>query len=180
MADHVFSATSLAFYPTQIQAVYEASGNWPSDAVDVTDEVFAEFSGAPPEDMTRGATADGQPTWVPIPPPPPPTLQQEAAMRMSQPVTVESASLPDLNANYPIDDATRQQITGIASAINAGLGLPGGGETFNWPDVMIRVHNWPATQFMAFAKEVMNYIYACGQVAQGHSGTLPNQTLSIP
>ena len=42
-------------------------------------------------------------------------------------MTVQCASLPAIAGSYPIDATTQMQITGIAAAISAGLGLPGGG-----------------------------------------------------
>lgn len=113
------------------------------------------------------------------PPPPPPPLQQQAGMLLMSPVTVQCTSVPALNGQYPIDQTTQGQITGIASAIAAGLGLPGGGTTFNWPDATGVAHAWPATQFTELAKAVMNFVYAAAQVAQGHGTTLPSSTLTI-
>ena len=109
------------------------------------------------------------------PPPPPPTLQQQAFALLGEPINLVCTSIPEINGTYPIDPATQAQITGIAAAINAGLGLPGEESTFNWAG-----HSgWPATQFTAYAKAVMNYCYALAQVAQGNSDTLPSQTLTI-
>ena len=88
----------------------------------------------------------------------------------AQPVTVTCSALPALDGAYPIDQATQMQITGIAAAISAGLGLPGGGATLNWPDVGGVAHPWPAPQFTEFAKAVMNYVYAC---AQSRKATAP-------
>jgi hypothetical protein len=113
------------------------------------------------------------------PPPPPPTVQQQAMALLATPVTVVCTELPALNGTYPIDQATQAQINGIASAIGAGLGLPSGGDTFNWPDVSFQPHQWPAAEFTAFAKAVMRHLYDCAQVAQGHGTTLPSTTLTI-
>ncbi len=117
--------------------------------------------------------------FAPPPLPPPPTLQQQAMALLGYPVTVTCSALPALDGAYPIDQATQMQITGIAAAISAGLGLPGGGATFNWPDVGGVAHPWPAPQFTEFAKAVMNYVYACAQVAQGHGTTLPTLPIVI-
>ena len=71
------------------------------------------------------------------------------------------------------------QITGSAAAISAGLGLPGGGAAFNWPDATGAAHPWPAPQFTAYARAVMNFVYAAAQVAQGHGTTLPSATIAL-
>jgi hypothetical protein len=146
-----------------------------------TPELVAQFVAVPDGlAVVPGWTYDGT-TFAPPAPPTPPTVQEQAQALLGQPVTVVSTSLPDaLNGIYPIDVATQVQINTIAGAINAGLGLPGGGVTFNWADTSGAMHPWPATQFTAFAKEVMNYGYALSQVAQGHGDTLPSSTLTVP
>ena len=116
--------------------------------------------------------------FIPAPPPPPST-QEQARILLNGPVTVQSMALPNLNADYPIDSITTNQITSIASSINAGLGLPGGGPVFNWPDVGAVQHQWPAVQFTDFATQVMNFLYAAGQTAQGYSNVLPSPVLVI-
>jgi hypothetical protein len=178
---HVFSPSTLAFYPVALQPVYENAGTWPADTVAVTEATFQTYGlSAAPIGQKRGADANGQPIWVDLPEPPPLTLQQQASAMLMQPVAVQSTSMPELNASYPIDQTTQGLITGIAAQINAGLGLPGGDTTFNWSDATGTPHQWPAPQFTAFAKEVMHFAYACTQVAQGHSETLPETPLTIP
>lgn len=47
---------------------YEAAGTLPDDLVPVSDEVFATYSGIPPEGKTRGISDEGMPVWVDLPP----------------------------------------------------------------------------------------------------------------
>jgi hypothetical protein len=134
-------------------------------------------AGVTPE---QGWTFNGTSFAAPVvTPPPPPTLQQQAMALLAGPVNVACASVPALNGSYPLDAVSQAQITGIASAISAGLGLPSGAATFNWPDAFGAPHAWPAPQFTAFAKGVMQFLYAAAQVAQGHSTTLPSATLTL-
>ena len=107
------------------------------------------------------------------------TPRQKAANLLSGTVTVTCASVPALNGSYPIDVATLNLSTSVAAAINAGLGLPSGEDTFNWPDAAGTPHHWPAPQFTQFAKMVMQFIYQCAQMTQGHSDTLPSPQLAI-
>jgi hypothetical protein len=139
---------------------------------------WVDVSAVSPQPEPRW-TYDGA-AFTPPPAPPPPTVQQEAMALLGQPVTVHCLALPPLDGAYPIDQPTQMQITGIAAAISAGLGLPGGGATFNWPDASGEAHPWPAAQFTEFAKAVMNYVYACAQVAQGHGTALPMLPIVIP
>lgn len=116
--------------------------------------------------------------YVP-PPPPPPTLEQQAATMIAGPVPLQSTGTPSLNATYATDVTTQTQMTAIASAINAGLGLPGGGSTFNWPDSDGNAHQWNEAQFLQFAHSLMNFLYACTQVVGGHSTSLPASPIVI-
>lgn len=142
-------------------------------------DVAASFV-AVPDGVTaaQGWTYDGH-TFAAPPPPPPPTVQEQAAALLAGPVTVACAAVPALDGTYAIDAASQAQIRGIATGISTGLGLPGGGATFNWTDTAGGAHAWPAAQFVAFAKGVMNFVYAATQAAQGHSTTLPATTLTI-
>ena len=61
-----FSATTLGFYPSELQDNYEAAGAWPSDAVDMsTDEVSMYWGVSPPPGKILGA-ASGRPVFIDI------------------------------------------------------------------------------------------------------------------
>ena len=66
----IYSAANNMFYPYEYRPQYELSGDWPSDGIDVSDDVFAEFTGTPPEGKMRGPV-DDLPAWVDIPLPTP-------------------------------------------------------------------------------------------------------------
>ncbi|OSN07205.1 phage tail protein [Lonsdalea britannica] len=57
-----------SFYPSILQGAYESAGSWPENGVDVTDEVFKEFS-VSPSGKTVGTDTEGRPCWVDVPPP---------------------------------------------------------------------------------------------------------------
>ena len=94
-----FSATKNSFFPIELKTVYEASGTWPADAVEVTVEEWEAYGqGEPPEGMQRGANDVGRPAWVPIPPPDLPTL----AIRQRAAVDAASvAALDQVRSDYP-------------------------------------------------------------------------------
>jgi hypothetical protein len=117
---------------------------------------------------------------VPYTPPPPVlTPADEATAMMSQPVIVQCVTVPALSATYPNNESVRHSMTGVVAQINAGLGLPGGDVTFNWPDVDGAERAWPAAEFVALTNAVANFTYACQQVVGGFSTTLPSNTLVI-
>lgn len=63
---HYFSKSANMFYAGQLRARYEASGSWPSDAVEVSEEIYQKFIQLPPEGKKRGVTKGGKPTWVSV------------------------------------------------------------------------------------------------------------------
>lgn len=67
--NYVYSAQANAFYPTDLEDQYKASGTWPADGKEVAHSVFQEYALAPPpEGNVRGASEDGFPVWVAAPP----------------------------------------------------------------------------------------------------------------
>jgi hypothetical protein len=81
--------------------------------------------------------------------PPPLAIAQQAHEAMFQPVTIVSGHA-ELDGQYPMLMINQRRITTIASAISAGLGLPGDRPTFNWADVDGAMHPWPAAQFSEY------------------------------
>lgn len=78
MMSHFFSASQNAFLAAALEGVYKAAGNWPEDVVEVSDDVYKQFSAQPPTGKKRGARSDGLPCWVDMVAQPP-TLQQVIA-----------------------------------------------------------------------------------------------------
>ncbi|EPX8933607.1 tail fiber assembly protein [Morganella morganii] len=64
---YFFSPSTVSFYPEVMLDDYRYAGTLPDDLVGVENEVFAEFSGTPPDDKVRGVIK-GKPAWVDIPP----------------------------------------------------------------------------------------------------------------
>jgi hypothetical protein len=89
-------------------------------------------------------------------------------------VQIVCTSKPALNGTYSVDPASKTNIDGIYAGIKGGDGLPGGGATFNYPDVTGAMHAFDATTFPGFAKAVRDFAY---QVAQGET---PSQPVTIP
>lgn len=103
-SDYVFSATTLGFYPVELQEVYEQNGTWPGDALPVTNETYLEFL-SPPEGKMRGAL-NGLPVWVDIPTPPNSELRK--------------AALSVLSNTYQ-DDIEKLNRAWLAAAVNDGV-----------------------------------------------------------
>jgi len=178
MADtFIYSPSANAFYPLDMQSLYEAAGTWPTDPVDVTDEEAATYMGQPPPGQMRAAGPDGHPMWVDRPPP---TLAQQAQALLAGNLTVQCADIPTLDADYAIDDTTRVRMNSVVTGLNAGLGLPSGGPTFNWPDAAGNAHtDWPGDKFTAFAHAAGQFAYQCNEVVGGFATALPSPIIII-
>ena len=108
---------------------------------------------------------------VAIPPPPADLTAYQATHYVADGAVVERTEMA------PNVSTTSIAADGVAVATIAGL--PSGEDTFNWPNAAGKRHDWPAPQFTQFAKLVMQFVYQCAQVAQGHSDTLPSPQLAI-
>jgi len=63
-----FSPSTLSFYPDSLVENYESVGTFPSDAIEVSETVYIEFSGAAPVGKQRGVI-NKQPCWEDLPSP---------------------------------------------------------------------------------------------------------------
>jgi len=90
-------------------------------------------------------------------------------------VAVVSTGTPTLNGTYSLSDAARGNIAATYVSIKNGDGLPGGGESFQYPDHGMVFHTFTATTFVPFAIAVRDYYYYA--LTQGQS---PAQPVTIP
>ncbi|HDL7709525.1 TPA: tail fiber assembly protein [Yersinia enterocolitica] len=65
--NYIYSAFSNSFYPLSLKELYVSAGTWPTDGIEVSDEIFNQF-GQPPTGKVRIAGPDGLPAWADIPP----------------------------------------------------------------------------------------------------------------
>ncbi|MCX9045018.1 tail fiber assembly protein, partial [Citrobacter portucalensis] len=63
-----YSAKNNAFFEISKRSLYDDAGWDLSDAIEVDDDVFNEFTGTPPEGKERVAGDNGFPAWGDIPP----------------------------------------------------------------------------------------------------------------
>ncbi len=62
-----FNKSNFGFYDPDEKSYY--GENWPSDGdlIEISDAVYAEFTGVPPQNHKIAADADGNPTWSEVP-----------------------------------------------------------------------------------------------------------------
>lgn len=97
-----FSPSTIAFYPDSLKESYQAAGSFPDDVIEVSEDIFAEFSGKPPEGKQRGVDK-GQPCWIDIPAPVITLDQQKARARSYRDAFISSTDRL-LVADYSIGD----------------------------------------------------------------------------
>lgn len=71
---YLYSSKNNAFYDAddleQKEAIYQENGIYPTDAKEVTAEMFSEFAcNLPPTGKVRGSDKNGNPAWVKAPEP---------------------------------------------------------------------------------------------------------------
>lgn len=102
----MYAYSNGIFYPLSMRADYESSGTWPSNYIELDEEVFKEFNATPPHGKRRGTSDEGVPVWVDIPNPPNSELLKLA--------------LASLNSEYQ-DDIESLNRAWLAAAVNDGV-----------------------------------------------------------
>ncbi|EJK7984194.1 tail fiber assembly protein [Citrobacter koseri] len=69
MSKYIYSPSHNAFYLTALKAEYELSDNWPEDGMEISDDLFIQYTSTPPDGKERGVDSDGMPCWVDLPEP---------------------------------------------------------------------------------------------------------------
>lgn len=67
MKMYYFSASENGFMPSDKDYVYVNAGTWPKDAVEISADVFNEYTQPAPEGKILGSDNNGLPTWIKAP-----------------------------------------------------------------------------------------------------------------
>lgn len=103
---YAYSASKNAFYSHEWKEDYDAAGTWPADAVDVSDDVWKEYSSEPPAGKVRASDSSGMPVWIDKPAPPNSELRKAALAELS---------------NIYQDDIEKLNRAWLAAAVNDGV-----------------------------------------------------------
>lgn len=112
-------------------------------------------------------------------------IQAEAtyASLLAGGITLTSTGTPALNGTYSTTPTAVVNVSGIATSIANGLGLPGGGTTFNYRDASGNSHAFDSAHFLAFAAAVRDFVYhaedAMATIAKGGTATFPSNQVTI-
>lgn len=66
--NYAYSPSKNAFYYFGWKNEYDAAGTWPTDAIEVADDIHEKYSADPPKGKLLIAGTDGMPTWGETPP----------------------------------------------------------------------------------------------------------------
>ena len=174
--DHLATppAPVLGWYDTAI-INYGSSMPPAYDLLEVTDDTFW----ANRLNFTWGVTAGVFVDITPAPPTPATELQLEAAAALLAGVVLTSIGTGSLNGVYDVSVPAQANINGVVAGIGAGIGLPGGGGTFNWHDTSGAPHAFSEVNFKNFAAAVSGYTYTLNQIIGGAILALPDFNITI-
>jgi hypothetical protein len=170
--DHTITPTSpvIGWYDT---AVFTYPSLPPMiDLIEVTDtDVWAN--------RTSGQWGVNSGQVIPIIIPGPTTLQLQASAALLAGIVLTSLNSGTLDGTYDVSPQSTQSMAGVLAGIGAGIGLPGGGATFLWPDTSGTPHAFNATNFKNFAAAASGYTYTLNQIIGGAILPLPDFNITI-
>lgn len=106
--EYFFSPSTISFYPDVMLEDYRKAGTLPDDLIGVENDVFAKFSGTPPDNKVRGVLK-GKPGWVDIPPLTVDELIQRAEGEKQKRLAEASEAIAPLQDAVDLDMATPEE-----------------------------------------------------------------------
>jgi len=120
-----------------------------------------------------------KPTWAEIVAASGPTPQQQYDTAIAAGLQITSTGSPSISATYALDKVTLDQIRALAVDCGAGLGFPGGGSTFAYPDATGAPKVFTEAQIKAVYSAVRDHLYQLGLALAGQ-GSWPTDSVTIP
>lgn len=107
-----FSAKSNAFYFLDEEAAYRRNGIWQEDIIPVSDEVWQQFAGTPPEGKQRGSGKEGMPVWTDIPEQEYSTIEDNQAIKnaLLEKADTEIRMLAVVHDVYGLNEEEKQKL----------------------------------------------------------------------
>lgn len=105
MKNYKWSVKNNAFFPNEMINEYMSSGWDLTDAIDVSDDIFAKFQ-IPPLGKVRSSDAEGMPCWSDAPAPTKEELIVIAEQRKSREISEANAAIAPLQDAVDFDMST--------------------------------------------------------------------------
>jgi hypothetical protein len=107
-------------------------------------------------------------------------LQQRLALGL----TVTSTGNPAISGTYALDATTLDQVGAVARDFGSGLGLPGGGGAFYYPDKSALLHAFTGAEIIAVYRAMRDLLLTLNTQAAamrfGASPDWPSQSVTLP
>lgn len=108
----------------------------------------------------------------------------ELNRRIDMGITITSTGTPALNSTYSLDDGTVTDINALAISANAGLGFPGGGNTFAYPDKSGQPRIFDTDHMVSLFRAMRDLVWQLKTQAaimkNGGTAAWPSQSVTIP
>lgn len=108
-----YSPNSNMFFDGDMIDAYKLAGSWPTDAKKVSDDVFMEYTGAPPSGKVRVSNDKG-PEWADIPPPTKEEIVAFAENEKAKLISYASERILPLQDAVDLDMATESEVKELA------------------------------------------------------------------
>ncbi|HFK4779078.1 TPA: tail fiber assembly protein [Citrobacter koseri] len=99
MSNYIYSPSKNAFFLVSKMTEHKLVGNWPEDGVEISDDLFIQYTSTPPGGKERGAGKNGMPCWVDLPEPT--TEELIAAAESKQQQLINEANAYINNRQWP-------------------------------------------------------------------------------
>lgn len=137
----LFSSEKLGFYNSADSELYIAAGSWPTDLVEVTEDVYSIYAGVGiPAGKMLGCEA-GMPAWVDLPPKTTDELAADAQSKRSTALAVATEKIAPLQDAVDLGVATEAETTSLTKwktyrvLVNRVPTQPGFPTAIDWPSM---------------------------------------------
>lgn len=102
------------FFDGDMIDAYKLAGSWPTDAKEVSTDVFMEYTGTPPSGKVRVSNGNG-PEWADIPPPTKEEIVALAENEKANLISYASERILPLQDAVDLDMATTEELAALTA-----------------------------------------------------------------
>lgn len=106
-----YSKTKNAFYDGSLKNIYESSGTWPDDVIEISKETYEQLIYGQSNGKKITSDQKGNPILVDLPPPTDEDLINNALLEVGNLLNMASQKIAPLQDAVDIDEATNEEIT---------------------------------------------------------------------
>lgn len=134
-----FSATTKAFYDLDEKEVYIQNGSWSDDVINISEALWQNYNGQPPQGKIRGADRNGMPCWADAPEPSEQeriadAVSKKNAMLMTADTEIRQLKIVE-EFHALTDEETQKLLSWKKHLVDVYRIEPGNVGSIRWPDV---------------------------------------------